>query len=180
MVTMRDVQKLLSPLHRRLRLIANRAIVSLVTDALQRQNLQLRLLADETADDVERFQNYGHSSVPPVGSEAIVLSLGGARGGVVAIAVEDKGARPKGLESGDSVLYHLEGHNLRLTKNGTAILTVKKLIVQAESETHIISPSNTIDGPLHVTGPITSDTDVGAAGISLKGHDHEEGVGAPV
>ena len=55
MVTMRDVQKQLSPLHRRLRLIADRAIVSLVTDALQRQNLQLRLLADETADDVERF-----------------------------------------------------------------------------------------------------------------------------
>jgi len=180
MVSIRDVQKLLSPIHRRLRLLADRAIVTLVNDALLRQNLQLQLLADESADDVERFQNYGHSSVPPAGAEAVVLSLGGARGGLVAIAVEDKGARPKDLEPGDSCLYHLEGHNLRLTKDGTAILTVKKLIVQAESETHIISPSNTIDGPLHVTGSITSDTDVSAAGISLKEHDHEAGVGVPV
>ena len=76
MVSIRDVQKLLAPLQRRLRLIADRAIVTLVNDALQRQNLQLKVLADEGADDVERFQNYGHTSVPPVGSEAIVLGLG--------------------------------------------------------------------------------------------------------
>lgn len=180
MVSIRDVQKLLAPLQRRLRLIADRAIVTMVNDALQRQNLQLKVLADEGADDVERFQNYGHTSVPPAGSEAIVLGLGGARAGLVAIAVEHKGFRPKGLEDGDSCLYHLEGHNLTLHKDELAELTAKTVIIHATEKLIIISTDTEVQGPLHATGPITSDTDVKVGNISLKDHDHEEGVGAPV
>ncbi|MDH0176385.1 phage baseplate assembly protein V [Aeromonas dhakensis] len=177
MVTIRDVQKLLAPLQRRLRLIADRAIVTLVNDALQRQNLQLKVLADEGADDVERFQNYGHTSVPPAGSEAIVLGLGGARAGLVAIAVEHKGVRPKDLEAGDSCLYHLEGHNLTLHKDGLAELTAKIVIIHATEKLTIISPDTEIQGPLHVTGKITSDTDVMTGSVSLKGHKHNQSGG---
>lgn len=180
MVSMRDVQKLMAPMMRRLRLIADRAVVTMVTDSLQRQGLQLKVLADETADDVERFQNYGHTSVPPVGSEAIVLGIGGARAGLVAIAVEDKSVRPKDLEAGDNCLYHLEGHRIILRKDGLLELEAKTVIINASEKLTIISPDNEIQGPLHVTGPITSDEDVKAGDISLSGHDHEEGVGAPV
>lgn len=173
MVSIRDVQKLLAPLQRRLRLIADRAIVTLVNDALQRQNLQLKVLADEGADDVERFQNYGHTSVPPDGSEAIVLGLGGARAGLVAIAVEHKGFRPKGLEEGDSCLYHLEGHNLTLGKDGLAALSAKSVITTATEQTLTISPENEILGALHVTLNITTDADVIINGKSFLGHTHK-------
>ena len=180
MVSLRDVQKLIAPLQRRLRLIADRAIVTLVNDSLQRQGLQLKVLADETADDVERFQNYGHTSVPPAGSEAIVLGIGGARAGLVAIAVEDKSVRPKDLEAGDNCLYHLEGHRIILRKDGLLELEAKTVIINASEKLTMISPDTEIQGPLHVTGPISSDEDVTAGDISLSGHDHEEGVGAPV
>ena len=180
MVTLRDVQKLIAPLWRRVRLIADRAIVTAVTDSFNRQGLQLKVLADEAASDVERFQNYGHTSVPPAGSEAIVLGIGGARAGLVAIAVEDKGVRPKDLEVGDNCLYHLEGHRIILRKNGVIEIEAKTVTLNATEKFTIISPDNEIQGPLHVTGPITSDVDVTASGISLSGHDHEEGVGAPV
>ena len=180
MVSMRDVQKLIAPLWRRVRLIADRAIVTAVTDSFNRQGLQLKVLADEAASDVERFQNYGHTSVPPAGSEAIVLGIGGARAGLVAIAVEDKGVRPKDLEAGDNCLYHLEGHRIILRKNGVIEIEAKTVTLNATEKFTIISPDNEIQGPLHVTGPITSDVDVTASGISLSGHDHEEGVGAPV
>lgn len=179
MVSLRDVQKLIAPLQRRLRLLADRAIVTMVNDSLQRQNLQLKVLADEGADDVERFQNYGHSSVPPEGSEAVVLGLGGARAGMVAIVVEHKGFRPKDLAPGDNCLYHLEGHRIILRKDGVAEIQAKTVIINASEKTTIISPNNEIQGPLHVTGPITSDTDVMVGGISLKSHDHQDGVGAP-
>jgi phage baseplate assembly protein V len=172
MVSIRDVQKLLAPLQRRLRLIADRAIVTLVNDSLQRQNLQLKVLADEGADDVERFQNYGHTSVPPTGSEAIVLGVGGARAGLVAIAVEHKGVRPKDLEAGDSCLYHLEGHNLLLGKDGYAELSAKSVSITAEEQTLTISPENEIQGALHVTLNITTDADVIINGISFLGHKH--------
>ena len=180
MVSMRDVQKLMAPMMRRLRLIADRAVVTMVTDSLQRQGLQLKVLADETADDVERFQNYGHTSVPPAGSEAIVLGIGGARAGLVAIAVEDKSVRPKDLEAGDNCLYHLEGHRIILRKDGVIEIEAKTVTLTATEKFTIISPDNEIQGPLHVTGPISSDEDVTAGDISLSGHDHEEGVGAPV
>ncbi|MDX7875421.1 phage baseplate assembly protein V [Aeromonas veronii] len=180
MVTLRDVQKLIAPLWRRVRLIADRAIVTAVTDSFNRQGLQLKVLADEAASDVERFQNYGHTSVPPAGSEAIVLGIGGARAGLVAIAVEDKGVRPKDLEAGDNCLYHLEGHRIILRKDGVIEIEAKTVTLNATEKFTIISSDNEIQGPLHVTGPITSDVDVTASGISLSGHDHEEGVGAPV
>lgn len=177
MVTIRDVQKLLAPLQRRLRLIADRAIVTLVNDTLQRQNLQLKVLADEGADDVERFQNYGHSSVPPAGAEAIVLGVGGARAGMVAIVVEDKAVRPKDLEAGDNCLYHLEGHRIILRKDGLLEVEAKTVIINASEKLTIMSPDTEIQGPLHVTGEITSDTDVKTGTTSLKGHKHNESGG---
>jgi phage baseplate assembly protein V len=180
MVTLRDVQKLIAPLWRRVRLIADRAIVTAVTDSFNRQGLQLKVLADEAADDVERFQNYGRTSVPPAGSEAIVLGIGGARAGLVAIAVEDKSVRPKDLEAGDNCLYHLEGHRIILRKDGLLELEAKTVIINASEKLTMMSPDTEIQGPLHVTGPISSDEDVTAGDISLSGHDHEEGVGAPV
>ncbi|EHK5439458.1 phage baseplate assembly protein [Aeromonas hydrophila] len=177
MVTLRDVQKLLAPLNRRLRLMADRALVTLVNDALQRQGLQLKVLADETADDIERFQNYGHTSVPPVGSEAIVLGVGGARAGLVAIAVEDKSVRPKDLEAGDNCLYHLEGHRIVLRKDGAVEITAKSVIMSASEKITIMAPDTEIQGPLKVTGQISSDTDVTTDTISLKGHIHDQSGG---
>lgn len=177
MVTLRDVQKLIAPLWRRVRLIADRAIVTAVTDSFSRQGLQLKVLADEAADDVERFQNYGHTSVPPAGSEAIVLGIGGARAGLVAIAVEDKSVRPKDLEAGDNCLYHLEGHRLILRKDGLAELEAKTVIIKASEKVTIMSPDTEIQGPLHVTGEITSDTDVKTGTTSLKDHKHNESGG---
>ncbi|HGK7313614.1 phage baseplate assembly protein V [Aeromonas hydrophila] len=177
MVSIRDVQKLLAPLQRRLRLIADRGIVTRVDDSRNRQNLQIKILADEVADDVERFQNYGHTSVPPDGSENIVLGIGGARAGLVAIAVEHKGSRPKGLEEGDSCLYHLEGHTIILRNDGVIELTAKTVIINATEKLTIISPDTEIQGPLHVTGKITSDTDVMTGSTSLKGHKHNQSGG---
>lgn len=177
MVSMRDVQKLIAPLWRRVRLIADRAIVTAVTDSLNRQGLQLKVLADEAADDVERFQNYGHTSVPPVGSEAIVLGIGGARAGLVAIAVEDKSVRPKDLEAGDNCLYHLEGHRIILRKDGLLELEAKTVIINASEKLSMMSPDTEIQGPLHVTGEITSDTDVKTGTTSLKGHVHNQSGG---
>lgn len=96
MVNPTNFSRAIGAISRRLRLMVDRAVVRIVTDSLGRQNLQVQSLADETNDDVERFQNYGVSSVPPVGSEAIVVAVGGRRSGLVAIAVEDKKSRPRG------------------------------------------------------------------------------------
>lgn len=175
---MQGLNRLLAPLKRNLKSLIARGVVSIVTDSFARQNLQLRLQADEVVDDVERFQNYGHSSVP-FGGEAIVLSVGGKRSHLVAIAVEDKGVRPTNLKAGDSVLYHAEGHNLLLTENGEAILTCKKFVIDAEEQVRFETPQTQFSGDVAILGTSTA-TDHVSNGKSGANHDHERGVGKPV
>lgn len=190
MVTERFVQKLLAPIRRRINGAITRAVVSGVVEGLQRQNLQLKMHADESVDDIERFQNYGCSSFPPIGSEAILAAIGGNLGNLVAVAVEDKKYRPKG-ESGDVFLYHLEGHKIRLTKDGNVVVTATDVIFEAANSFTIISPETLIQGPLHVTGGISTDlgifatggitsasvvsgSDLTAGGFSYLGHFHKD------
>ncbi|SHG64431.1 phage baseplate assembly protein V [Pantoea sesami] len=124
----------LTALSRRVRLMADRALVRIVNDVMQRQNLQVQTLADATNDDVERFQNYGFSSVPPVGSEAIVLAVGGQRENLVAIAVEDKRCRPKGMEPGDVRMYHQDGQSsITLRAGGVIEIAGKRLQMDADA-----------------------------------------------
>jgi len=185
------LNKMLNPIRRRLSLMVTRGLVTLVNDNLKRQNLQLVLLADESSDDIERMQNYGHTSVPPTGSEAIVVAVNGARSGLTAIAVEDKEVRPTGLIEGDSMLYHRDGHNINLTKDGKALVTATEVILTASNSFTIISPETLIKGPLHVTGGISTDlgifatggitssgllsaSNLVAGGISYLGHYHKD------
>lgn len=190
MVTQRYIERLLAPIKRRITGAITRAVVSGVVEDLQRQNLQLKMHADESVDDIERFQNYGCSSFPPIGSEAILAAIGGNLGNLVAVAVEDKKYRPKG-ESGDVFLYHLEGHKIRLTKGGKVVVTATDVIFEAANSFTIISPETLIQGPLHVTGGISTDlgifatggitsasvvsgSDLTAGGFSYLGHFHKD------
>ncbi|AFJ48049.1 phage baseplate assembly protein V [Shimwellia blattae] len=162
----------LSAVGRRLRLMVDRAVVRMVKDSLGRQNLQVQSLADETNDDVERFQNYGFTSFPPEGAEAIVVAVGGRRSGLVAIAVEDKSARPRSGESGDVCLYHREGHIIRLKKDGVIEITGKKVNLVAEESCDIIGKQ------INVTGPTTFSEDITVKGKSFLNHIHKDGDGA--
>lgn len=190
MVTLRHIEKLLAPIKRRITGMVTRALVSGIVEDLQRQNVQVQIHSDESADNIERFQNYGMSSVPPTGSEAILAALGGNLGNLVALAVEDKKVRPKG-EIGDVFLYHLEGHQIRLTKDGKIVVRATDVIFEAANSLTIISPETLIQGPLHVTGGISTDlgifatggitsasvvggSDLTAGNISYLGHFHKD------
>ena len=168
-----NVGRTLNQIGRRLRLLVDRAVVRIVTDSLGRQNLQVQSLADATNDDVERFQNYGFTSVPPAGSEAIVLAVGGRRESLVAIAVEDKRCRPKGLASGDVCLYHLDGQSLIILKKGGVIDIRGKTVNYDASELFAINTAQ-----LKVAGPSEFTEDITVNGKSFLDHIHKDGDGA--
>ncbi|EOS9900485.1 phage baseplate assembly protein V, partial [Vibrio cholerae] len=86
----RYIDKMMMPLRRRIYSMVGRALVTGIVEGLQRQNLQLQIENDEAVDDIERFQNYGMTSYPPVGSEAVVMALKGSLDQRVAVAVEKK------------------------------------------------------------------------------------------
>ena len=81
----RQTIRLLERLSRRMRNIVARGVISLVRDAHKWQSTQLELLDGEVLDDAERAQQYGFSSVPHAGAEAVrgcgpLASRGAGRG----------------------------------------------------------------------------------------------------
>lgn len=143
----RRIKRLLEPVMRRVRLVCSRGRVNTITDSHKAQNLQVSLLSGETVEHVERLQNYGFSSVPVGGNDVVVLSVGGKREHLVAVAVEDRNVRPQGKESGDVIVYHAEGHYIRLTADGKIIVACKNIEFHVDEKTLI----NTTDFELNAS-----------------------------
>lgn len=163
MMVKRYIDRLLMPVRRRLYSMAGRALITAINEESQRQKFQILIDSDESMDDVEHFQHYGFSSVPPKGSEALVLALNGNNAKRVAINAEKKDLRPQG-EGSDVFLYHEEGHKIGFLRNGKVHLTAIDVILEASNSLTIISPENIIQGPLHVTGGISTDLGIYATG----------------
>ncbi|SIO94784.1 phage baseplate assembly protein V [Vibrio spartinae] len=159
-------------LKRMIQTMFTRTIQSAVDDALARQTMQVQALNGEVFSDVERWQQYGHTSVPPTGSEQLVLALGGNRSNLAIICAEDKAVRLKGLIDGDSALYHQEGHYLKLTKGGvfeldgdTLNITVNTINIIASDGIKIEAPVTTIQGDVILDGNLSTSGNIAAQGV---------------
>lgn len=131
--------------------LAARCVLRLASDGARMQTAQVGLLADETADGVERFQNYGFTSVPQPGAEGVCLFIGGDRGHGVIIAMDDRRYRLTGLQGGEVALYTDEGDSIVLKRG---------------NEIHI---TTTV---LRTSATVIAQGDVVAGGVSLMHHTH--------
>ncbi|MDP3715186.1 MAG: phage baseplate assembly protein V [Burkholderiales bacterium] len=156
----RQLTKLLGPMARRMRLAVGRAVVTLVNDALKLQGVQVALLADEVRDNVERFQQYGLTSHPHPGAEAIVVSVGGNRNHPVVICVDDRRYRLKSLAPGEVALYSDEGDWVWFKRGRTIEVNTATLQVTASTKVRMETPV------LEVTGEIKDRCD--ADGTSME------------
>lgn len=125
MTTLDAIGRLLRPLQNRVANLLARAVLRRVDDSQDLQQLQVDALDGETRDAVERFQQYGFTSVPEDGAEAAVLFVGGHRDHGIAVAVDDRRHRLKGLASGEVALYHKDGARVLLKANGSIEVTPK-------------------------------------------------------
>lgn len=123
---------------------------------------QLDGLAGETLQEVEVFQQYGLTSVPPAGAMAIVVPLGGVSSHGIVIATEHSQYRLQALESGEVALYSAEGTSVVL-KKGKIIeatcddfnLTCKTMMVKASKSVTFDTPTATATQQLIAQGAIT-------------------------
>lgn len=129
--TLRAITKMLAPLQTRIANLVSRAVVTLVNDKAKVQLLQLGVLADETRDDVERFQEYGFTSVPLLGAEAVVLFVGGRRDHGLVVAADDRRYRLQGLQPGEVAVYNHAGAKVLLKQDGTIEVTGTNIVFNA-------------------------------------------------
>lgn len=113
------IAAMMRPLRNRVYMMISRAVVEMARDTEGMQVLKATVLAGEDRDDIERFQNYGFTSVPLKGSEALVLCPAGNREHMIAVAVDNRTLRLKGLEEGEVAIYTDEGDKIHIKRGGT-------------------------------------------------------------
>lgn len=136
----------------KLRTLIARGLVNLINDSGGLQTLQADLLADETKDGIERFQNFGMSSHPPAGSVAACVAVAGVRDNLVAVAVDNEEHRPKDLALGESCYYNAHGIKFLFDKDGKATLDCKEFVVNAETAIHFHTPTADFDQAVLING----------------------------
>jgi phage baseplate assembly protein V len=154
---MRGLHRATQPLRAAIRMMVARVVVLLVDDAPKLQGLQVSVLADETREGVERFQQYGFTSHPLPGAEGIAVGVSGSRDHLVVLAVDDRRYRLKSLQAGEVAIYTDEGDKIVLKRGGVIELT-------SATKVSIVAPLVETTGHLQVAGNISSGGNITAAG----------------
>ena len=172
--------------------VVARVVLKAIDDTRKMQSVQVAGLTDEVRGDLERFQNYGFTSNPHPGAEAIVLYAGGIREGGVVIVVDDRRYRLKSLAPGEVAMFNDQGAQTIMKADGsiesTSPVKIKATApeceVVASTKVRLDTPLTEVTGTLHVTGVATFDENVNCAktvtgtvdvvggGKSLKTHTH--------
>lgn len=116
------VERVMAPTIRRVNGMVKRGVIRRVTDSARQQLLQLSLLEDEVADEVEHLQPFGLSFVPPAGSEVAALAVGGNQDYLLALGATSRAHRPTGAEEGEGGLYTLDGWKVFLDEEGNVFI----------------------------------------------------------
>lgn len=127
--------RMVAPLRARVQMMLARAVVQLVADDKGIQSLQLSALADELIEGAERMQDYGFTSVPHPGAEAVVAFPGGLRSHGLVIAVGDRRWRLKGLQGGEVAMYDDLGQQIVLKRDRIRVVSPFKVEIETPEVT---------------------------------------------
>lgn len=146
------IQHLTAGLRNSVRLMVGRAILTAIKDTGNIQTVQVQMMADELHDGVERVQEYGFTSVPLPGAEAVLVFVGGNRDHGLVIACDDRRYRLKGLVGGEMAIYSDEGDKVHL-KRGRVIDVVTQTL-------NITATTANVSGNLNVQGNVVAQGNV--------------------
>lgn len=102
-------------------LCIGRAVLNAVYDDGKVQLVQASMLEGEVRDKMERMTEYGFTSVPLPGAQAVAVFVGGERGHGVVVATGDSRYRMKALQSGEVAIYDDQGQSVHLTRAGIVV-----------------------------------------------------------
>ncbi len=135
-------ERIFANIRRGIKLLVSKCHLLLVDDSPQVQEAQAGLYAGETRDKVERFQEYGFTSVPFPACEGVMVFPGGDRSHGVIIATEDRRYRIKGLAAGEVAIYTDEnasedGCRIVLKRGNRVEIQAADIDLRAENRLHL-------------------------------------------
>lgn len=156
MITMDDLKRLLNPLKRKLYLLLGRAILTIMDNSGEAQVVQITMLKNETITDIERPQDFGFDSVPPVeASDGIAAFINGNRDHGVVLRMQCRTLRPTDLVEGESAIYSnndaTDTHRIHLKADGST-----EIIGKAANQSIILKTDGSIEN-LSGTSKIIND-----------------------
>lgn len=156
---------MIAGLYRRILMMIGRGRTTVVDDSKSVQFVQLdSLLPGEVRDSTPRLAEYGFTSYPPAGTDAVAVFLAGNRSSGIIIATGNQTYRVTGLASGDACIYDSRGQTVTLTASGIVVngnglnLTVNDTpTVTINSATEVIMNTALlqVNGAIKATGNIT-------------------------
>lgn len=132
-----DFGGVLQRMMRRIQLATGWGRVTLSDDSKTAQILQVKLNDSETRDGTPRIAEFGFTSRPPLGSDVLIVFLGGDRSKGVVVATAHQASRPTNLQEGEAMVYDLWGKSIYLTKSGGIIVDAKGTPVTVNNATTV-------------------------------------------
>lgn len=150
---------------------AFRGVLNLVNSSPKIQLVQVSGLADETLQDVELMQHFGFTSVPPVGTEAAIIPLGGKTTHGIVIATENGSFRVASLKNGEVAIYDSSGSTIILKNNRIIDVNCDTFNVICKNYSVTASAGANFDTPnLETTQLLTAQGQInGNGGMAVQG-----------
>lgn len=176
-----QISGLISRLARLVNSITGRGRVTTTNDSGNVQLVQIQTNSLETIDGLPRLAEFGFTSVPPNGSDAVLVFLGGGRTNGAVIATGHQASRPKGLAAGEVKIYSQDGKFVHLTASGGVIVEAKNQPVTVNDATTVTINAATkvrmVTPRFECTGDIVDNCDttgrsMAADRVIYDGHTH--------
>lgn len=163
MDTFRALQRLMAPIITRIRRVCLGAIIRRVDDDGDLQRMQVESIGHSVYDNVEKFEQFGFTSNPPVGLDAIIIERCGKH---IIVAIGDRKYRIKNLEPGDTAIYDVRGQTIILNKTGISVTDAHGNTVVTDSSG--INTTDTNGNNIKMNGSGINLTDINGNNITMS------------
>ncbi len=161
-----SMKRFLTPILARIRRVILGAKIESTDDATPLQQMKVQTLGRAVYDKVEVFGQFGFTSRPPNGSDAIIVERNGK---YIVIAVGDRQHRIRNIESGDSVVYDVRGQTIILNKSGIMTTDVFDNTITTDANGVKIDDKNNNHIVMNAAGTSVTDKFGNSISTSSKG-----------
>ncbi|MET3132230.1 phage baseplate assembly protein V [Oxalobacteraceae bacterium GrIS 1.11] len=165
--------------YRRVLMLIGRGRVTTGDDSGNVQMLQVKLNEGHVRDGTPRLAEFGFTSMPPNGSDVMLLFIAGDRSNGVIVATGHQASRMKNLKAGEVAIYDDQGQSIHLTRAGIVIHGAGlPVTITGTSGITLDTPVVHMTGKLSVDGTVTAPVVVGTENVLFGGKsgvDHRHG-----